>query len=178
MACRSPIAIRGLRGKLPMTHADEAELLKRIITNPAIFGGKPIIRGHRLAVEHVIGMLAAGDAPETILKGYNWLEPEDIRACLLYARRIKGRRALTCWLSTAGSSRLVPWLPQSADAFAFVPRNDAEDGAFPSQARRVEHEPVSATWRSMPVRSGSNGTNSRASSTPSRQVRRSMTCGV
>ena len=73
-----------------MTHADETELLKRITTNPAIFGGKPIIREHRLAVEHVLGMLAAGDDPETILKGYDWLEPEDIRACLLYARRIVG----------------------------------------------------------------------------------------
>lgn len=73
-----------------MTHADEAELLKRITTNPAIFGGNPIIRGHRPAVEHVLGMLAAGDTPQTILKGYDWLEPEDIRACLLYARRLFG----------------------------------------------------------------------------------------
>ena len=68
----------------------EAELLARITTNPGIFGGKPIIRGHRLAIEHVLGMLAAGDTPETILKGYAWLEPEDIRACLLYARRVVG----------------------------------------------------------------------------------------
>ena len=55
----------------------EAELLTRITTNPGIFGGKPIVRGHRLAVEHVLGMLAAGDTPETILEGYPWLEPED-----------------------------------------------------------------------------------------------------
>ena len=68
----------------------EAELLARITTNPQIFGGKPIIRGRRLAVEHVLGMLAAGDTPETILKGYDWREPEDIRACLLYARRVVG----------------------------------------------------------------------------------------
>ena len=68
----------------------EAELLTRITTNSEIFGGKPIIRGHRLAVEHVLGMLAAGDTPETILQGYAWLEPEDIRACLLYARRLVG----------------------------------------------------------------------------------------
>lgn len=74
-----------------MTKAtDETELLKRITTNRAIFGGKPIIRGHRLAVEHVLGMLAAGDTPETILKGYPWLEPDDIRACLAYARRLVG----------------------------------------------------------------------------------------
>lgn len=68
----------------------ESELLARVTTNPEIFGGKPIIRGHRLAVEHVLGMLAAGDTVETILKGYSWLEPEDIRACLLYARRVVG----------------------------------------------------------------------------------------
>jgi uncharacterized protein (DUF433 family) len=67
---------------------DEVKLLERITVNPAIFGGKPIIRGRRLAVEHVLGMLAAGDTPDTILAGYPWLEPEDIRACLVYAHRL------------------------------------------------------------------------------------------
>lgn len=67
---------------------DETRLLERITVNPAIFGGKPIIRGRRLAVEHVLGMLAAGDTPEVILEGYPWLEPEDIQACLTYARRL------------------------------------------------------------------------------------------
>jgi uncharacterized protein (DUF433 family) len=33
-------------------------------------------------------MLSAGDTPETILEGYGWLEPEDIQACLVYARRL------------------------------------------------------------------------------------------
>jgi uncharacterized protein (DUF433 family) len=66
----------------------ENELLARITFNPAIFGGKPIIRGRRLAVEHVLGMLAAGDTTETLLTAYPWLEAEDVRACLLYARRI------------------------------------------------------------------------------------------
>ncbi len=69
---------------------NEKELLKRITVNPKIFGGKPIIRGRRLAVEHVLGMLAAGDSPETILEGYPWLEAEDIQACLVYARRLVG----------------------------------------------------------------------------------------
>lgn len=64
------------------------DLLDRITINPAIFGGKPIVRGRRLAVEHVLGMLAAGDSAETILAGYPWLEPDDIRACLEYARRL------------------------------------------------------------------------------------------
>jgi uncharacterized protein (DUF433 family) len=73
-----------------MSHTNEDALLARITVEPTIFGGKPIIRGHRLAVEHVLGMLAAGDTSETILKGYPWLEPDDIRACLVYARRIVG----------------------------------------------------------------------------------------
>ncbi len=67
---------------------DEENLLKRITVNPEIFGGKPIIRGRRLAVEHLLGMLAAGDTPETILENYPYLEREDIQACLVYARRI------------------------------------------------------------------------------------------
>jgi uncharacterized protein (DUF433 family) len=64
---------------------DEQKLLERITVNPNIFGGKPILRGRRLAVEHVLGMLAAGDTPEILLQGYPWLEKEDIQACLVYA---------------------------------------------------------------------------------------------
>lgn len=66
----------------------EQELINRITSSPEIFGGKPIIRGKRLAVEHVLGMLAAGDSPETILKGFSWLEAADIQACLLYAHKL------------------------------------------------------------------------------------------
>ena len=66
---------------------DEEKLLERITVNPKIFGGKPIIRGRRLAVEHVLALLAAGDTPETILAGYPWLEAEDIQACLVYRHR-------------------------------------------------------------------------------------------
>jgi uncharacterized protein (DUF433 family) len=67
---------------------DEDKLLERITIDPKIFGGKPIIRGRRLAVEHILGMMAAGDTSETILEGYPWLESEDIQACLAYARRL------------------------------------------------------------------------------------------
>ncbi len=73
---------------------EEQKLLDRITVNPAIFGGKPLIRGHRLAVEHILGMLAAGDTQETILSGYPWMEPEDIRACLVYARRLVGHERI------------------------------------------------------------------------------------
>ena len=64
---------------------NESKLLERITYNPQIFGGKPIIRGRRLAVEHVLGMLAAGDTAEVLLEGYAWLEPDDIQACLVFA---------------------------------------------------------------------------------------------
>jgi uncharacterized protein (DUF433 family) len=64
----------------------EEELLAKITINPQIFAGKPIIRGRRLAVEQVLGMLAAGDTAETLLRAYPWLELADIQACLTYAR--------------------------------------------------------------------------------------------
>lgn len=70
------------------------KLLDRITVNPKIFGGKPIIRGHRLAVEHVLEMLAAGDTSENILEGYPWLERDDIRACLEYAHRLVGHERI------------------------------------------------------------------------------------
>ena len=63
------------------------ELLDRITVRADIFGGKPIIRDMRIAVEHVLGKLAAGDTAETILSEYPFLEPEDIRACLIFAHR-------------------------------------------------------------------------------------------
>lgn len=69
----------------------ERELLERITANPEIFGGKPIIRGHRLAVEHVLSMMAAGSTTESLVDAYEWLELEDIQACLFYASRVVGR---------------------------------------------------------------------------------------
>ncbi len=73
---------------------DEQLLLKRITVDSKIFGGKPIIRGRRLAVEHILGMLAAGDTIDNILEGYPWLENEDIQACLIYARRLVGHERI------------------------------------------------------------------------------------
>ena len=59
-----------------------------------VLGGKPIIRDMRIAVGHVLGMLAAGDTAQTILREYPVLEPEDIRACLVCSDlRAKNGRA-------------------------------------------------------------------------------------
>lgn len=82
---------------------DETRLLERITVNPEIFGGKPIVRGRRLAVEHVLGMLAAGDTAETLLEGYPWLEREDILACLVYARRLVGHERVEPALAEVGT---------------------------------------------------------------------------
>lgn len=71
---------------------DRNELLKRITYNPGTYGGKAIIRGHRLAVQHVLEMLAAGDTAESLVAEYGWLEIDDIRACLLYAATVVGNK--------------------------------------------------------------------------------------
>ena len=65
----------------------EANLLDRITVRADVFAGKPIIRDMRIAVEHVLGMLAAGDTAETVMREYPDLDLEDIRACLLFAHR-------------------------------------------------------------------------------------------
>lgn len=67
---------------------EEADILKRITVNPDIFGGKPIIRGMRISVELVLGLLAQGETPDAILDDYPDLEPGDIRACLAYAHAV------------------------------------------------------------------------------------------
>jgi uncharacterized protein (DUF433 family) len=63
-------------------------LLERIVVDPNIFGGKPVIRGLRIKVETVLALLEQGATIEEILQDYPELEPEDIRACLAYARTL------------------------------------------------------------------------------------------
>jgi uncharacterized protein (DUF433 family) len=57
----------------------------RITADPAVLVGKPVVKGTRLAVEFIIGLLAAGWTHEQILDNYPGLTLEDIRACLAYA---------------------------------------------------------------------------------------------
>lgn len=67
---------------------NDFELLRRITVDPVVFGGKPIVRGRRLAVEHLLAMPDAGDGPADVVAAYPSLEPDDVRACLLYAYRL------------------------------------------------------------------------------------------
>lgn len=60
-------------------------MVDRITHHPAVMGGKPCIRGLRITVGTVVGLLAAGTSRDRILQAYPLLEPEDLDAALLYA---------------------------------------------------------------------------------------------
>ncbi|NUO03256.1 MAG: DUF433 domain-containing protein [Saprospiraceae bacterium] len=61
------------------------ELLERITFNPAVMGGKPCIRGMRVTVGTVVGLVATGKTIPEILELYPYLEAEDIKQALSYA---------------------------------------------------------------------------------------------
>jgi uncharacterized protein (DUF433 family) len=63
----------------------DTTLLNRITTNSEILVGKPVIRGMRISVEHILKMLARGISHKDIFEEYDFLEEDDIKACLLYA---------------------------------------------------------------------------------------------
>ena len=64
----------------------------RITHDPAVMGGKPCIRGLRVTVATVLGLLATGESRERILQAYPYLEAEDIDAALAYAAWRLGER--------------------------------------------------------------------------------------
>ena len=66
---------------------NERQLLERITLNPSVMVGKPVIKGTRLTVEFILGLLAHGATPAEILGEYNGLDPEDLQACLLFATK-------------------------------------------------------------------------------------------
>ncbi len=59
--------------------------LTRITFDPAVMGGKPCIRGLRVTVGAIVGLVASGYSTADILKGYPYLEEDDIREALAYA---------------------------------------------------------------------------------------------
>ena len=60
-------------------------LLSRITSDPAVMAGKPVVRGTRLTVEFLLGLLASGATAEEILDEYRGLEGDDLSAFLLFA---------------------------------------------------------------------------------------------
>ena len=61
--------------------------MSQIIVNPEILGGKPIIEGTRLSVEHVLELLASGMSNAKIIEAYPELNEENIQVVLAYASR-------------------------------------------------------------------------------------------
>jgi uncharacterized protein (DUF433 family) len=61
------------------------KLLERIVINPKVMVGKPVIRGTRLTVQYILGLLAHGATVDEVLQEYEGLTREDILACLLFA---------------------------------------------------------------------------------------------
>jgi uncharacterized protein (DUF433 family) len=85
------------------TKMDENKLLERITYDPKIFNGKPIIRGKRIAVEHILGMIAEGSTIDELLVGYPFLEKNDIQACLSYAHLIVAHERIEPALTIASA---------------------------------------------------------------------------
>jgi len=65
----------------------DQELLERIIVDPKVMVGKPVIRGTRLTVEYILNLLAHGAAVTEIISEYKGLTQEDIQACILFATK-------------------------------------------------------------------------------------------
>ena len=66
---------------------EENKLLSHVVVNPKVMGGKPVIKGTRLTVEYILGLLAQGTTIEDIRKEYKGLTKKDIQACLLNASK-------------------------------------------------------------------------------------------
>jgi len=62
--------------------------MDRIEVNPAICSGKPIVRGTRIMVRNILGMVAGGYTVERIVESYPELSREDVAAALEYAARV------------------------------------------------------------------------------------------
>ncbi len=78
-----------------MSASSEVIRAGRIVIDPAICNGKPVIRGMRITVETILEFLGAGESEAEILKQYPMLEHEDILACQAFAARLmKGRYAV------------------------------------------------------------------------------------
>ena len=63
----------------------DEQLLERIVINPKVMLGKPVIKGTRLTVEYVIDRLAHGASSDDLVREYEGILPDDILACLLFA---------------------------------------------------------------------------------------------
>ncbi len=80
----------------------DEQLLKRIVLDPKIMVGKPVIKGTRLTVDYILNLLAHGMTVAEVLQEYNGLTGEDIQACFLFATK------------SLGDTAFMPLAPESA----------------------------------------------------------------
>jgi uncharacterized protein (DUF433 family) len=86
MWCGAGIPVRSLVSLIKTGQTGGfAMTFRRITVNPEICGGRPVVRGLRFPVSRLLGLLAAGETTESIVKAYPYLEPEDVREALSYA---------------------------------------------------------------------------------------------
>ena len=76
------------------------DLFKRIIVDPNIMAGKPVIKGTRIPVDLILKLLSQGTTVEEILKDYPHLSKEDIRAALLYGAAVIENEEVFAFIST------------------------------------------------------------------------------
>ena len=80
----------------------DEQLLERIVLDPKIMVGKPVIKGTRLTVDFILNLLAHGMTVTQVLQEYEGLTGEDIQACFLFATR------------SLGDTAFMPLAPESA----------------------------------------------------------------
>lgn len=80
----------------------DEQLLERIVLDPEIMVGKPVIKGTRLTVDFILNLLAHGMSVAEVLQEYEGLTGEDIQACFLFATR------------SLGDTAFMPLAPESA----------------------------------------------------------------
>ena len=76
-----------------MNNETVSDFGERIVVNPDICNGRPVIRGKRITVQTVLEFLSVCESQDEILRQYPSLEPEDINACLSFAAQLKIGRA-------------------------------------------------------------------------------------
>jgi len=74
-------------------------LSKRVVFDPAVCHGKPVVRGTRVLVANVVGAVAAGEAMAEILRDYPSITEADIRACLEFAGRLTAMEGMEAELA-------------------------------------------------------------------------------
>ena len=66
---------------------NDKKLLEKIVLNPQVMAGKPVITGTRLTVDYILNLLAHGSTEDDIINDYKGLTHDDIRACILFAMK-------------------------------------------------------------------------------------------